>query len=116
MPGIRRATLGVIAAVMMLALGASAAATAQAKTVDCPGLVKPGGITVRVTVSNMTCKAAKPLYQHVISHESLGGPFRFHGRRWLGHTADPMTGKVHYWQTTSRPRMRMTVYTRVGVS
>ncbi len=101
---------------MMLAVGAFAAGTAQAKTIDCRGLAMPGGITVRVTVSNMTCKAAKPLYRHVTSHESLDGPFRFGGHRWLGHTADPMTGKVHYWETTSGHRMRMTVYTRVGVS
>jgi hypothetical protein len=100
---------------MMLAVGAFAAATAQAKTVDCPGLVTTGGITVRVTVSHMTCRAAKPLYRHVISHESLGGPFRFRGHRWLGHTVG-LTGKVHYWQTTGGSRMRMTVYTRVGVS
>jgi hypothetical protein len=118
LPGIRRATLGLIAALAALAVGttvAVAAPTAQAKTIDCPGLVTPGGITVRVTASNMTCKAAKPLYQRVTSRDSLAGPFRFNGRRWLGHTAD-MTGKVHYWETTSGPRMRMTVYTRIGVS
>ncbi len=119
MPGIRRATLGLIAALAALAAGttgAVAAPTAEAKTIDCPGLVTPGGITVRVTVSKMTCKAAKPLYRRVTSRESLDGPFRFGGHRWLGHTADPMVGKVHYWETTGGPRMRMTVYTRIGVS
>lgn len=116
MPGIRRATLGVIAAVAAIAVGALAAGTSQARTIGCPGLVTPGAITVRVTVSHMTCRAAKPLYRRVTSRESLDGPFRFHGHRWLGHTADPKTGKVHYWQTTSGPRMRMTVYTRIGVS
>lgn len=116
--GIRRATLGLIAGLATLAAGttvALAAPTVQTKTIDCPGLVAPGGITARVTVSNMTCKAARPLYRHVISHEALAGPFRFHGHRWLGHTADK-SGKVHYWETTSGPRMRMTVYTRMGVS
>ena len=113
--GIRLATSGLTAAVAMIAVGAFAAGTAQAKTIDCRGLVTPGAITVRVTVSGMTCKAAKPLYRRVTSRESLDGPFRFQGHRWLGHTGDK-TGKVHYWQTTSGPRMRLTVYTRVGVS
>jgi hypothetical protein len=115
LPGIRRATQGLIAAVAAIALAALAAGTAQAETIACSGLTTPGGITVRVTVSNMTCKAAKPLYRHVTSRESLDRPFRFEGRRWLGHTAD-RSGKVHYWETTTRPRMRMTVYTRIGVS
>ena len=105
-----------LAALAVGTTGALAQPTAKARTIDCPGLVSRDGITVRVTVSRMTCKAAKPLYRRVTSRESLDGPFRFHGRRWLGHTADPMTGKIHYWQTTSGPRMRMTVYTRIGVS
>lgn len=97
-------------------MGAFLAGTAQAKTIGCPSLVTRGGITVRVTVSHMTCRVAKPLYRRVTTRESLDGPFRFDGRRWLGHTAD-RSGKVHYWQTTGgRPRMRMTVYTRFGVS
>ena len=113
-----RARLGAIllALVMTFATLAIVSATAQAKTTECRGLVTPGGITVRVTATNMTCRAAKPLYRRVTSRESLDGPFRFRGRRWLGHTADPHTGRIHYWQTLGGPRMRLTVYTRIGVS
>ena len=112
MSGIRRVGLGLIAAIVVVAF---AAGTAQAKTINCPRLAGSGGITLRVTVSDMSCKAAKPLYHRVTSRESLDGPFRFQGHRWLGHTADK-AGKVHYWQTTGKPVMRMTVYTRIGVS
>jgi hypothetical protein len=99
-----------VAAIAALAV---ASATAQARTIECRGLVTPRGITVRVTATSMTCRAAKPLYRRVTSRESLDGPFRFRGRRWLGHT---VTGKIHYWQTFGRPGMRLTVYTRIGVS
>jgi hypothetical protein len=105
----------VSALVAATALLAVAAATAQAKTIDCKGLVKPGGITIRVTATNMTCKAAQPLYRRVTTRESLDGPFRYRGNRWIGRTAD-RTGKIHYWTTLTGRRMRMTVYTRIGVS
>jgi hypothetical protein len=102
-----------VAATVLLAV---ATAIAQAKTTECKGLVKPGGATVRVTATNMTCKAAQPLYRRVTTRESLDGPFRYRGSRWIGRTADPRTGKIHYWTTLTGRRMRMTVYTRFGVS
>jgi hypothetical protein len=113
-----QARLRAIASTLVVAFAmlAIVSATAKAKTIECRGLVTPGAITVRVTATNMTCRAAKPLYRRVTSRESLDGPFRFRGRRWLGHTADPPTARIHYWQTLGGPRMRLTVYTRIGVS